>query len=444
MRFLKSGSGAYGKLILVALGFLGAITLQSLGAENALKDYVSRPDPTYAWKKADTSTTDGFIATRLELVSQDWRGNPWTHQLLVVRPPEVRNKDIALLFITGDGDVKKQFETLRTLATRAGAIAAIVNRIPNQPLFDGKEEDALIAYTFDQFLQTGDKTWPALFPMVKSAVRAMDAVQAFAREEHHQEIQRFLVTGASKRGWTSWLTAAVDPRVKAAAPMVIDMLNMKAQMAWAKQVYGKQSEEIQDYTDHNLLDRMDDPRMVELRGWVDPYSYRSDYTLPKLLLLGTNDPYWVVDSLRHYWSDLPGPKYVFQTPNAGHDLAEGRDAIPVLAAFYQMIADHQSWPTFSWKFTSALPNAATIELDTTQAPKSVRLWTANSKGRDFRGETWSSVEMAGPAKRMTANVETPKEGFRAYMLEAEFAGIDGKTFKLSTEARVTPDGPPKK
>lgn len=35
---------------------------------------------------------------------------------------------------------------------------------------------------------------------------------------------------------------------------------------------------------------MDDPRMVELRQWVDPYSYRARYTMPKLLLLGTDDP----------------------------------------------------------------------------------------------------------------------------------------------------------
>jgi PhoPQ-activated pathogenicity-related protein len=191
--------------------------------------------------------------------------------------------------------------------------------------------------------------------MTKSAVRGMDAVAAFAKKEFGQKIRKFVITGASKRGWTTWLTAAVDGRVKAIAPMVIDMLNMKAQTDWAQAVYGQQSEQIHDYTALDLTDRKDDERMVALRSWVDPYSHRALYKLPKLLLLGTNDPYWVVDSLRHYWSALPSPKLLFQTPNAGHDLAGGKQATESLAAFYEMVADGKPLPRMTWEFRPFVP-----------------------------------------------------------------------------------------
>ncbi|MBU6401487.1 MAG: hypothetical protein KGS61_14315, partial [Verrucomicrobia bacterium] len=217
-------------------------------ANDALGRYVRRPDASYNWKVTDQKVVEGFTVAHLELVSQTWRGQFWSHHLQLVRPPTVRNPDIALLFITGDGEGDRDLGMVRTLAERAGAIAAVLTKVPNQPLYHGRKEDALIAYTFDQYLKTGDATWPLLFPMVKSAVRAMDTVQTFAEREFHQSIKHFVVTGASKRGWTTWLTGAADRRVVAIAPIVIDMLNMKAQARWAEKVYGRQSEQIQDYT----------------------------------------------------------------------------------------------------------------------------------------------------------------------------------------------------
>lgn len=414
----------------------------SVPAADALGDYLRKPDPSYAWQPAEQRDVDGFTTTRLDLTSQTWRGHAWQHQLLVVRPPQVRNPDIAFLFITGDGDVAKLFNLLKTLAERGGALAAAVNRVPNQPLYDGRKEDALIAYTFHEYLKTGDREWPLLFPMTKSAVRAMDAVQAFASAGGGAKPVRFVVAGASKRGWTTWLTAAADPRVAGIAPMVIDMLNMKAQLNWAQQVYGRQSEQINDYTQLKFIERMDEPRMVELRAWVDPYSYRARYTLPKLLLLGTNDPYWTVDALRHYWNDLPEPKLVFQTPNAGHDLAGGKEATQTLAAFFQIIADRETLPKLTWARPEG--DSPTLQVSVTPAAKTFRLWTATSPDRDLRNDRWTSVEVpSNPGRQAAAKVERPATGYRAYLMEAEFVTKSGHAYKLSTEARVTPDTTPR-
>jgi PhoPQ-activated pathogenicity-related protein len=227
--------------------------------------------------------------------------------------------------------------------------------------------------------------------------------------------------------------------------MVIDMLNMKAQLAWADRVYGSQSEEISDYTNLNLHLHLqqDDAAMVALRGWVDPYSYRARYTLPKLLLLGTNDPYWTVDSLRHYWSALPAPKLVSQTPNAGHDLGDGKQAVAALAAFYQMIADRQTPPAMDWSF-QASAGGTTIAARVSQPVERFVLWTADSQDRDFRDDKWSAtpLDRSEDGTRAQTLVAKPAAGYRAFLVSAELRTEGGETYQLTTEARVTPDTEP--
>jgi PhoPQ-activated pathogenicity-related protein len=160
------------------------------------------------------------------------------------------------------------------LARKMGAPVAILYGIPNQPLLGGKFEDALIAETFVRYLDTKDATWPLLFPMTKSLVRAMDALQAFAKQEWNVEVRWFVVSGASKRGWTTWLTGASDPRVKAIAPMVIDTLNMVEQMENQLRSFGKYSDMIRDYTLRGLVPIPKTEEAVKLWRMIDPYFYK--------------------------------------------------------------------------------------------------------------------------------------------------------------------------
>ncbi len=158
--------------------------------------------------------------------------------------------------------------------------------------------------------------------MVKSAVRGMDAVQAAAEKEWDLKLETFTVSGASKRGWTTWLTGAVDPRAIAIAPMVIDVLNMVPQMKHQRETWGDLSEQIDDYKNQGLDKQMETPRGKALKKIVDPYAYRDRFTQPKLILLGTNDRYWTLDALNLYWDDLPGEKYVLYVPNNGHGIKD--------------------------------------------------------------------------------------------------------------------------
>jgi PhoPQ-activated pathogenicity-related protein len=444
LSFNRVSSGNRGRFLAVRLLLMAMLSISDSLA-NALETYLHEPDGSFAWKRTEEKKLKDATLTHLELISQTWRGHLWGHDLLVVRPTTLRQTDIAMLFITDDSynaSDENEMDPFYDVAQRAGAVVAILNKVPNQPLYNGRKEDALVAFTFDQYLKTGDPTWPLLFPMVKSALRAMDTLQMFARQEFDQSIERFVVSGASKRGWTSWLTAAVDTRVVGFAPMVIDMLNMKAQLDWTEKMYGRQSDEISDYTDLNLHQKLDDPPMQTLRAWVDPYSYRQTYTTPKLLLLGTNDPYWVVDSLRHYWSDLPEPKLVFQTPNAGHDLGGGHDAWQTLAAWFQMIADRQPLPKVEWQLRDGTNGVAGLTVRVDQPVSKVRLWTAHSLDRDFRDEKWTCRELETQPGGSQASVDVPKPsaGFTAFLAEVELTAPTGHSYKLSTQVQVTPDG----
>jgi PhoPQ-activated pathogenicity-related protein len=331
------------------------------------------------------------------------------------------------------------------LAKRVAAPIAVLYDVPNQPLLDGKKEDALIAETFVRYLKTGDDTWPLLLPMVKSVVRAMDTVQAFSQSEWKRPIRDFVVTGASKRGWTSWLTAASgDPRVKAIAPLVIDTLNMPKQVAHQRESYGALSTQIEDYSKNGLTDISETTNGRHLIEMVDPYAYRKNLRLPKLILNGANDPYWSADALRLYWDDLPGDKWVTYVPNAGHNLEEKRSdgsvslerALSTLAAFIRSQSGGPALSHLQWEETALdAGKPYTLKLTASAAPRAGRLWVARSDTRDFRKATWQPQPLTPDGKTVLSTVDSPASGHLACFVELEF-GADGATYTLCTPIRV--------
>lgn len=103
----------------------------------------------------------------------------------------------------------------------------------------GRTEDALVAWTWKLYM-TGE--YPpeivAYFPMVKATVRALDTIEDFAKKQFGYDVTSHLVAGASKRGWDTWLTGAVDSRITAIAPIVMDMLNFTQNVMHMYEAYG--------------------------------------------------------------------------------------------------------------------------------------------------------------------------------------------------------------
>ncbi len=428
--------------LIAALTIGSGLGLTVAPARADLDAYIKKDDPAFSWTQEGTDKLPGGTVYNIKLVSQEWQGITWQHQLRVIEPEVLTFPDAVLLFITGGSQGSKyrpeDAALGMALAQLSGARVAVLPQVPNQPLLGDRKEDDLITETFVRYLQTKDENWPLLFPMAKSAVKAMDAVQQWAKKEGKPDAKRFVVTGASKRGWTTWMTAATtDPRVVAIAPMVIDTLNMKVQMDHSLKVWGKFSEQIEDYTRRGLTEKFDDPVGKKLWQMVDPYSYRERITVPKLIINGANDRYWVLDSLNNYWEGLKGPKAVVYLPNAGHSLSVNREyALNGVAALLRHTVSNRPMPEMSWDHADGENGTLVLKVNASPGPKSAKLWVANSETRDFRESTWSPVPMLVNGSVVTGEAERPAKGFVALLGDLEFE-IDGVPYHLSTQVRQT-------
>jgi PhoPQ-activated pathogenicity-related protein len=406
-----------------------------------LTDYVNAPDKSFTWKLEGTAKSDAGTVYTIDLVSQTWHDIKWDHKLQIVVPKGAKPQATMLLWNQGGAPNATSGLLAMQLAQRVKAPVAFLYGIPKQPLFDGKREDALIAETFVRYLETKDGSWPLLFPMVKSLVRAMDAIQAFAKQEWQFEVKDFVVTGASKRGWTTWLTAATgDKRVKAIAPVVIDTLNMPLQMKNQVNAFGKPSEMIRDYTNRKLVPIPDTTEAQKLWRMIDPWVYREKITVPKMIINGANDPYWPLDALNSYWEDLKGDKWILYVPNAGHDLRErdpnGRPellpqrAVNTLAAFAQCMIFDKPMPGLKW-VCDEKEGICKLEVNSGAKAISTRVWKAEAPTRDFRQARWTEDKDA----KFPATVTAPDKGFRAFFAETEYE-LDDLKFTLSTQIRI--------
>jgi PhoPQ-activated pathogenicity-related protein len=435
----------------------GQAPAQAPAASNtttALDRYVAAPDPSYAYERVATFDGPGYTASVINLTSQTWRApnevdrTAWKHWLTIITPASVKHRK-AFLFITGGSNSnpppKAADETLARVATATGSVVAELRMVPNQPLVfaDDKKsrtEDDLIAYTWDKFLRGGDDQWPARLPMTKAAVRAMDTVIAVCAGGQ-TVIDGFVVAGGSKRGWTTWTTAAVDRRVVAIAPMVIDMLNVIPSFKHHKAVYGYYAPAVVEYEDLGIMDQQDSPRYRALMSIVEPYEYRHRLTLPKFIVNATGDQFFLPDSWQFYYKDLAGPTYLRYVPNADHSL-RGTDAWFSVLAFYDAILTGKPMPQYSWDIDAD----GTIRVRTADRPAAVKLWQVTNPGaRDFRlttiGAKWKSTALTpGPDGTYTASVPKPRHGFTAYMVELTYpSGVPFAPFKFTTGVKVVPD-----
>lgn len=423
--------------------------------ENQLARYVGRYDPAYEWAEYDTDIHFGWTKHTVQLSSQEWRDRTevdrplWEHGLGIIEPWFSDNQ--AILFINGgsndDDPPQEVADDIALVAFLIGVKYVQLDQVPNEPLTFTDEskprsEDEILAYSLDKAINTEDMEWPVHLAMTKSAVRAMDVVQ-----ELLPGIDKFAVAGGSKRGWTAYLTAAVDPRVRVLVPASIDIANVREITFHHFAVYGCYTPAVQDYVNFDLFCRLDEPAVDSIEHAVativDPLTYVEKYTMPKFLANSAGDEFFPPDSSRFYWSELPDKKWMRYTVNTSHSQEQDPTAItaPLFAA--DRMLDGKPLPLIAWKVGEPELGGddylLTVQSDT--APLAVTLWQAhNPKARDFRleeiGPVWTSTQLSDQGGNLyEASVPLPDMGWTAFLVELRY----GDGIILSTQPTVIPD-----
>lgn len=453
--------------LLICLLFFLSITMAPAQIETpldqtALYQYVHEEDPNFSFEHIRSADEEGYSYHILRVQSQKWLTTEevedplWWHWVTIVVPDEIRN-DVGFVWISGgdreDNSPKNADQLIVQTALLSGSVTIKVHNIPNQPTnfknddFGPRDEDELISYGWKKFLDGGSKDedveWLARFPMTKGVVRCVDAAFAYLKESQNLQIDQFTVGGASKRGWTTWATAMADPRVVAIVPVVIDLLNGIPSLEHHYKAYGFWAPAINDYVREEVMYQQRTPEYAKLLQHVEPYHYKEQLTMPKMIINASSDQFFLPDSWQFYYDSLQGEKHLRYIANIGHSL-RGTDALHTLIAFHTMVANKVDRPNFQWKVTDDQFHISTP----TSKPDSLILWTAiNKEARDFRfgtiGKSWKrSIIPIEEDGEYNIPLPTVKEGWAASFVELVFNVGAGVNFKESTGIVVTPKALP--
>src|SRR4051812_34000223 len=139
----------------------------------ALKNYIERPDKSFAWHIRGRVEVAAGKCLELIVTSQTWHDTVWKHQLFIYKPANVADTKHALLIIDGgdwsedsdsnsdkltSNDVPASLLKYAKIGEAANCIVAVLRQVPQQPIFDGRREDQIIALTFANFLSPANQT----------------------------------------------------------------------------------------------------------------------------------------------------------------------------------------------------------------------------------------------------------------------------------------------
>jgi PhoPQ-activated pathogenicity-related protein len=235
----------------------------------------------------------GVMLQRYSLNSQAWSPQGvvsperWQNGVDIYIPDSARENNALVIINNGSNNngsgspvapTNFSEEELTRIAAATRTVVISVSNVPNQVLsYQGVTtplaEDDSVAYSWKLFIGDAQKYQNASLhiPMAASVSQAFRLAK---KELAQHNITKFIVAGASKRGWAAWLTALSDPDVDAVVPFVMDLLDTKKSLEHMYQSYGKNwPVAFHPYYKQGVDQQIDTDEFASLMTLEDPLTY---------------------------------------------------------------------------------------------------------------------------------------------------------------------------
>ncbi|EEP8358945.1 PhoPQ-regulated protein [Salmonella enterica subsp. enterica] len=403
----------------------------------------------------------GVMLQRFNLNSQTWSPQGvvsperWQNGVDIYIPDSAREKNALVVINNGSNNngsgtpvapTNFNEEELSRIAIATRTVVISVSNVPNQVLsYQGVTtplgEDNSVAYSWKLFIGDTHKYQDASLhiPMAASVSQAFRLAK---KELTQQNINKFIVTGASKRGWAAWLTALSDPDVGAVVPFAMDLLNTQKSLEHMYQSYGKNwPVAFYPYYNQGINQQIGTDKFARLMRLEDPLTYLNTdmgdrLKIDKYIINASGDDFYVPDNSHFYYGLLPGSKSLRVVPNSTHNgiLSVAEQS---LITFVNRFQEKQKLP----EITENVQSRGELVVNFSEKPVAILQWTArNPAARDFRYACdikYNSVpvSLATGDNTLSISLTTPDSGWQATYIEATFT--DG--YVATTQVYITPD-----
>ncbi|EAR1741093.1 PhoPQ-regulated protein [Salmonella enterica] len=407
----------------------------------------------------------GVMLQRFNLNSQTWSPQGvvsperWQNGVDIYIPDSAREKNALVVINNGSNNngsgtpvapTNFNEEELSRIAIATRTVVISVSNVPNQVLsYQGVTtplgEDNSVAYSWKLFIGDTHKYQDASLhiPMAASVSQAFRLAK---KELTQQNINKFIVTGASKRGWAAWLTALSDPDVGAVVPFAMDLLNTQKSLEHMYQSYGKNwPVAFYPYYNQGIDQQVGTDKFARLMRLEDPLTYLNTdmgdrLKIDKYIINASGDDFYVPGNSHFYYGLLPGSKSLRVVPNSTHNgiLSVAEQS---LITFVNRFQEKQKLPEITENVQSRGDGKKELVVNFSEKPVAILQWTArNPAARDFRYACdikYNSVpvSLATGDNTLSISLTTPDSGWQATYIEATFT--DG--YVATTQVYITPD-----